>query len=499
MGQRIAPIILLILIAGCVQQEAKEKFAEYVTPNSSSMETFSISYPEWDPRNTTDDFAVISLQRYDKRCNFQLNRIQAPLDWYMQAIRGYVLQNGGEIISDFPDFTYELTADGKFTFLSKVKGIFCNDNGYYVMFFCLNDSFDESMYQQIIGSMSCNKSWSVPTRPNRKIGMVINPVNDSNSYTDFANSFNIARNTGVQVTHYSIFWGEIEIEEGKYNWTVPDYIMNFVRYKGLELSAKFQIIHTSVLGKIPKDINFTSFDDPLLISRFKAFVLAYIARYKDIIEYVEIGNEVDIYLNQHKSEVPAYAVLYREVYSAIKAAYPDILVGTVFAYHDMKRNKAEWIYHNLSIGDMDSFTLYIYNEGFIFDRNPSEISDYILEVEALTQNRTFAFEEVGWNTYPTLKGREEDQVKAVDYFFDYLEQAPPRLQFMNWFALHDGSKQNCLKAGESFFEPDNPWLNNTQFMDIFSDFICYLGLIRNDGTPKQAWSKWVSRALEHGK
>jgi hypothetical protein len=495
MKYRTVPLILLLLLAGCAQ-EKKETFVQYVTPNSTSLETFSVSYPDWEEINATDDFTVVSLQRDDKRCNLQLNKIEGPIEWYIQALTGYVLQNNGTIISESPDFTYELNAEGKFTLLFKVFGTFCADNSYYVMFFCLNDSFDGEMYQKITASMSCNKSWSSPAKPNKKLGMVINPVNDSNSYIDFANSFNIARNAGVQVTHYSIFWGDAEPRRGEYNWTVQDFIMNFIRYKGLEVSAKFHIIHTSVIGKLPGDLNFTSFDDPALISRFKEFILAYLARYKNVIKYVEIGNEVDIYLNEHKSEVPGYVTLYREVYSAIKEAYPGIKVGTVFAYHDMKRNNAQWIYHNLSIGDMDSFTLYIYNDGFIFDRDPSELSTYLHEIEELTVNRTFAFEEVGWNTYPTLKGTEEDQVKAVDYFFDYLEGAPQRLEFMNWFFLHDGGKKNCLKIGETFFEPNNPWLNNTAFMDTFSDFICYLGLIRNDGAPKQAWSEFVFRAKQ---
>ncbi|MBU4075322.1 MAG: hypothetical protein KKI06_01165 [Euryarchaeota archaeon] len=112
----------------------------------------------------------------------------------------------------------------------------------------------------------------------------------------------------------------------------------------------------------------------------------------------------------------------------------------------------------------------------------------------LTGNRKFALEEVGWNAYSGLKGSENDQRQAVKYFFDYLEKAPDRLEFMSWFLLHDGTEKDCRKTAETFIEPDDPILKNEEFMSPFSDFICYLGLIRSDGTPREGWNEFIERS-----
>jgi len=155
-------------------------------------------------------------------------------------------------------------------------------------------------------------------------------------------------------------------------------------------------------------------------------------------------------------------------------------------------------YETLSpIGDFDAFTLYISNPGFIFDRDPVEIYESLKEIEELTGNRNFGMEEVGWNAYEGLQGNENDQQQAVSYFFDYLEEAPDRLEFMTWFLLHDGNKEDCRKSAETFFEPGDPILENDDFMNPFSDFICYLGLIESDGTQRKGWNEFEKRANKY--
>lgn len=276
-------------------------------------------------------------------------------------------------------------------------------------------------------------------------------------------------------------------------------MMEMLRSKGLETSMGFRVIHTSVVGDLPSDAEFTSFDDPDFIEGYTEFILAYIERYSDLITYVEIGNEVDIYLHAHPGELGAYAAFYGEVYESIKERYPELPVGTIFAYHEIRNNNEQRIYEKLSIGDFDAFTLYIYSPGFIFDHDPQELLTYLGEIEELTGDRRFAMTEVGWNTYHKLEGKESDQLELVSLFFDYLEGAPDRMEFMSCFALHDWEKEDCLKGGESFFVPEDPWLENEEFMDVFSDFLCYLGIIRNDGTPKQAWDEWTSRGTAYSK
>jgi hypothetical protein len=490
-------IVLLILFSGCTQsREEQDEFVEYSSvPDSSSMEVFTISYPDWVEASTPDDPAnLVTMIREDGLCSFQLNAVNVPVDWYTESVKEYVIEEGGRVIEEEP-LIYEILVNN-YTFLSKTRSVICDDKNYFVFFFCLNSTFDDETAELVFDSMNCEKNWTINKRDNKKLGMIISPANGS-VISSYYEAYNKARNSGVQLHHHYVVWGAVANKTREYDWSIQDFIMDTVRYKGLDVTAVFNVIHTSIIGELPGDVVFTNWTDQEFINEFTSFVLDYIERYEDSIDYVEIGNEVDIYFNTRPDEVQDYRIFYEEVYNAIKEEYPNVKVGTVMAYHEVRKNNNEWIYSNLSLGDFDAFTLYVYSPGFLFDKDPSEMITYLEEIEELTGNRSYAIEEYGWNPSPQLEGNEEDQALAVDYFFNYLESAPDRLEFMNYFMLHDGTHEECVEQAKSFFLPDDPIIENEKYMDPFVDFICYLGLIKTDGTPRPAWNTWVNRSSEY--
>jgi len=485
-------IVLSLLVSGCVNISTERTQKDYHTlQNYSSpgtMEIFSISSPDWEAISSDDPFNNITLR--DEQCTFALNVVDAPKDWYEKALKGFIKNNSGTILTESP-LSYTLTGGG-YTFKTRTKSLFCDDRTYFVLFTCPESQFDEKKAGEIFGSMSCIKEWKAQNRTNKKLGLLVSPQN-ATDIKSYYQAFNLARDNGVQMTHQYASWGEND-------WTINDLVFGTIKNKGLKTSVVFNVIHTSVAGKLPDDIVFRGWDDAALISGFSDFAISYIERYRDVIEYVEIGNEVDIYFYDHKDELGFYKIFYKKIYDNVKKAFPDIKVGTVFAYHTLKSNNNFDVYRTLSpIGDFDAFTLYVYSPGFIFDREPIEIYKHLQEIEKLTGNRNFALEEVGWNAYGGLGGSEEDQRRAVSYFFDYLEKAPDRLEFMSWFILHDGTKKSCMESAKTFIEPGDPMLENDEFMSNFSDFICYLGLIRSDGRPRAGWYEFTERAHEYSR
>ncbi len=483
-------IILSLLVSGCENKSTKGTQTENHTLQNyspDSKEIFSITSPDWEAMGSDDPFNNITLR--SGQCTYALNVVDAPQDFYEKAVKGFVLNNSGTILTESP-LSYTLTGGG-YTFKIRTKSLFCEDRTYFALFTCPENQFDEKKAGEIFDSMTCKKEWKTPERKNRKLGLIVSPQNVTDIKSYFQ-AFNLARDNGVQITHHYALWGGNDRASN-------DLVFGTIRNKGLKASVVFSVIHTSVAGKLPDDIVFRGWDDAEFISRFSNFSIEYIERYRDVIEYVEIGNEVDIYFFNHKDELESYKVFYKKVYDNIKKVYPDIKVGTVFAYHELKSNNNFDVYRALSpIGDFDAFTLYVYNPGFVFDREPIEIHEHLQEIEKLTGERKFALEEVGWNAYGGLKGNEEDQRKAVAYFFDYMEKAPERLEFMNWFVLHDGTKKSCMESAKTFIEPGDPLLKNDKFISDFSDFICYLGLIGSDGTPRAGWYEFMERAREYG-
>jgi len=288
--KKIVPLILIIILfgAGCIDGSSEEKtprefddIQTYSIPDSK--EQFSISFPEWEETESDDPFNNITLSH--NQCNFALNIVDAPPIWYEKAVAEYVTSNKGTILSQSP-LSYTLTSN-KYTFETRTRSLFCDDKTYFVLFSCLQNQFDKNTAQEIFESMNCEKAWETPNRNNKKLGLVVSPQNTTDIQS-YYKAYNLARDNNVQMTHYYASWGEIEN-----NWTGNDFVFATITNKGLEASIAFDIIHTSVVGKLPDDVEFKGWDDPVLISRFSEFVIQYIERYNDSIKYIEIGNEVD--------------------------------------------------------------------------------------------------------------------------------------------------------------------------------------------------------------
>jgi len=62
----------------------------------------------------------------------------------------------------------------------------------------------------------------------------------------FYAAYNLARDNNVQITHHYASWADTEK-----NWDNNDFVLSTIRNKGLEVSIAFDIIHTSVKGKLP--------------------------------------------------------------------------------------------------------------------------------------------------------------------------------------------------------------------------------------------------------
>jgi hypothetical protein len=60
---------------------------------------------------------------------------------------------------------------------------------------------------------------------------------------------------------------------------------------------------------------------------------------------------------------------------------------------------------------------------------------------------------------------------------------------MNYFLLHDFARQMCQDLGNYY---------GVGGQAAFEDFLCTLGLRRDDGTLRQAWAQFQQQASEAG-
>jgi len=324
---------------------------------------------------------------------------------------------------------------------------------------------------------------------NPALGMVISPKGQFN-HQNVTEAFQLANQVGAGITRHYVSWTSIETSPQVYRWSGTDYMLDQARAANLRLSASFQVIRTAIKEPRPADLELLDWEDPELIERFSDFVLAFLDRSSDIVDYVEIGSEINGYLYYHQGDIEPFRVFYQAVYDKIKAAHPDVSVGTVFAYVELRKTGAWHIYDRLSIGDHDGFTVYLLGDGFQHTSPPWHTFLMLHEIAEMTGNRPFAIEEIGWTAATELQGSEESQRKAVGYAFDYLDWvwASDRLEFMIWYAMHDMNTADCHRIAGTFGDLSEADRN------LFAMFLCSFGLRDNDGNARPAWDEWVSRA-----
>ena len=216
--------------------------------------------------------------------------------------------------------------------------IYCDAKAYEVTGTALERDFKryKAIIDQTHSSAVCQPPERYPDLDSGALGMVIiPPAVDGNDFDPAAyqESLALARKNGVQVSHYYFHWGDIEVEPGIYDWTVPDYILEANALEGLQLSIVVSVIHTTVRGRIPSDLRDRSFDDPVFIQRLSDFLSAFAERYKGHLHYLAIGNEVNNYFADHRDQIPAYASAFDRARTAIHTVNPGLPVGIIFAYH----------------------------------------------------------------------------------------------------------------------------------------------------------------------
>ena len=90
---------------------------------------------------------------------------------------------------------------------------------------------------------------------------------------------------------------------------------------------------------VPSDLSENSFDDPIVINRFKSLIdgisiLSEIGR----VTHILIGNEVDGYLTMNSSELNAFSIFYQQIVDHVHTKIPSVKVGTIITFNSVVDN-----------------------------------------------------------------------------------------------------------------------------------------------------------------
>jgi hypothetical protein len=448
-------MVTTAVISGACSLEPAVEDAVFLTYSDKAI---SFEYPDW-PDVAPDEVEIFLLKSNGTEV-FSAARYPVPSTLMKQEME----RNLGAVFDG--EYAYHRLGSGE-TALNAITRVLYSDYQTYTLTLAGPVTPDAGLL-----STAVCRSRELNTRDNVGI-MPIPPNCDSALLTS---SIREARSLGAGVVSWYFFWGGLEDD-----WTVADYIMEGLSHEGKAVVV-MNVIHTNVLGKYPPE--FESFTDPGFKEAFAEFSVAFVERYQP--EYYFIGGEVDIYLDGHREEFPAFQELLGYAYREIKKSSPETEVGLVVTYHYARDYDALDIIRELAPDcDILGYTVHPHLENFSY-RDISRGLEYLNEVPDVVPGKPFAIIETCWSSSALLESNEELQAEFVHDFFSFVDSGGA--EFVIWFSLND--QCDCSEAARTHLEPLPDLMENEQYVRFFEEFMCSPGLKYADGSPKKAWHIW---------
>lgn len=295
---------------------------------------------------------------------------------------------------------------------------------------------------------------------------------------------NLAYNAGARGQQINFSWGALEPSSGNYDAAKLGEIsaaldraarLSLTQYVGL------QLINT-LYRDVPADLVGRAFDDPLVKQRFRALLDHVVGAHVGRIQYLAIGNEVDVYLGAHPEELDAYTTFFRDAAGYAHTLDANVKVGVTGTADGVLGQHADLLATLNNAGaDVVMLTYYPLRFdalGAVTVRDPSAVSGEVSRLLTFAGSRPLVFQEAGFPSSPLNLSSEAMQSAFFHELLLAWRAANGRIPYLNVFVLHDFTMQTCDDLAAHY-----QFANSTSFRA----YLCSLGLRQSDGQPKAAW------------
>jgi len=146
-----------------------------------------------------------------------------------------------------------------------------------------------------------------------------------------------AKDLGLNFLHTKVRWDEPT--EGDYAWT--DFAdddplarrLAQLKEAGYTVAVTFKNVHDD-RKHLPRYLESRPFNDPAVLARWAAFLEAFLGRYGEQVDFVNIGYKVNNYFSKHEKEWPGFVRFVGTGSRAIRKAAPRASVGVVLNDND---------------------------------------------------------------------------------------------------------------------------------------------------------------------
>lgn len=309
--------------------------------------------------------------------------------------------------------------------------------------------------------------------------------------TGYLESLDDITSKGIKLFGMSPEWPELE--PVPYTYSFQDQIVNPLTLTDPDKKKiKSYILVLKMIDTqrktAPADISALSFDDPLMIVRFKSLIdnLSALPSMHRV-THILIGNEVDGYLSVNPAELNPFSTFYKQVIDHIHTKMPGVKVGTIITFNSLIDHPA--IFNTLTPNS--DFICYTYyptnntNPNWQM-RPPNDVFSDITFMAEKAGSKPFAFTEIGYPSSPENNSSETLQKEFVENMFDALQpyKKEGKIAFIFYHGMYGYPPGFCSQYAQS--------------QGIDSAHLC--GFMNNlglknyiTGQPRQAWNAFLNK------
>jgi len=262
-----------------------------------------------------------------------------------------------------------------------------------------------------------------------------------NVFEDGRKTAKVMKHAGINWARLELWWGVLEPEKGKFDWTFSDKVAELYRDQGM--NGMVLLCYSSAWsGKPPADAEERAL--------YANYVYQVVNRYKDTFHVWEIWNEPNIPTFWPKPNVGDYTLMLKEAYKAAKKADPNcVVLAASTSGPDLDFIKG--IYANGGFGYLDGISIHPYSMsgGPVVQRLDKLLTMHQEYIASKGKPKSLWITEMGWTT----RSPESERDQAIYLTQSYVISLANGVEKLFWFCLNDwGEKWGIIKG----VDPLNP-------------------------------------------
>jgi len=322
---------------------------------------------------------------------------------------------------------------------------------------------------------------------NNIIGVDVSTYPQNPSF-DYDSCFALGADLGMGSLGLFQNWTAIETAPNIFNMTIFDIANYYYPLHSMPIDITIAAIHTNNL-EVPSDLTTTTFDNPILINRFKTLLDSIKVHIPNIVlTSLIIGSEHDVYMGTNASKWSQYTTFYDSVSTYAKILWPGLKVATELTFSGITTYNvfAQTLNTN---SDYIGVSYYPLNNNFTVKPVSTIPTDFSTLV-GLYPSKQIIFYQYGYPSSSTCNSSEALQAQFIAQTFTTWDTYASNVKMIDFTWLQDLDTATVNFYGTYYGLTDT----------IFLEYLRTLGLRtwNGNGADKAAFTELQCQAKQRG-